>query len=409
MTDVVPPPVSRLSHRAWTMVLAGAAMVTLAMGVRQAFGLFLAPIGLDLHIDRQTFGLIIAAQNLLFGLVQPFVGAFADRHGAGRVAAVGSLLYLLGLIIAGLASSILGLALGFGGLVGIAMSGCTFVVVLGAIGKVVPDGKRTLAFGIVTAGGSLGQFLVVPLAQTLLDVLDWRLTLFILAALIALIVPLSFGVAGKPPETVGKADGPPIRQALKEAFAHPSFWMLNLGFFVCGFHIAFVGTHLPAYIRDEGLAAWVGGWSLALIGLFNILGSWAWGAWGSRHSKKGLLAILYSLRSLAVAVFLMVPISATSVLIFAASFGFLWLGTVPLTNGLVAQIYGLRNLSALSGIVFLSHQVGAFFGAWLAGVAFDTTGSYTVIWYASIALGLIAAAASWPIREVPIQRPLQPA
>ena len=391
------------------MVLAGAVIVTLSMGVRQSFGLFLTPMGLDLGVDRQTFGLIIAAQNLLFGLVQPFVGAYADKHGAGRVAVIGAVVYLIGLVVAGLSANALGLAIGFGGLVGLAMAGCTFVVVLGAVGKVVPAGKRTLAFGIVTAGGSLGQFLVVPFAQGLLDALDWRVTLFVLGGLIVLIVPLALGVAGKPPATTGQPDGPPIREALKEAFAHPSFWMLNAGFFVCGFHIAFVGTHLPSYIRDEGLSAAIGGWSLALIGLFNILGSWAWGAWGSKHSKKGLLAILYAARGLTVVIFLIAPISAASVLIFASVFGFLWLGTVPLTNGLVAQIYGLRNLSALSGIVFLSHQVGAFFGAWLGGVAFDAVGSYDPIWYASIALGLLAAVASLPIREAPISRPLVPA
>lgn len=393
-----------LSRRAWIMVLAGAVIVTLSMGVRQSFGLFLAPVGLELGIDRQTFGLIIAGQNLLFGLIQPFIGAYADKHGAGRVAVIGAGVYLAGLTGAALATSALGLAIGFGALVGLAMAGCTFVVVLGAVGKVVPEGRRSLAFGIVTAGGSLGQFLVVPLAQGLLDTLHWRHTLLVMACLIAVIIPLAVGVAGKPPQNPGQTQGPPIREALKEAFAHPSFWMLNLGFFVCGFHIAFIGTHLPAYIRDQGLAPWVGGWALAMIGLFNILGSWAWGAWGSRYSKKALLAALYTLRSVAVVIFLLVPISAASVLVFAASFGFLWLGTIPLTNGLVAQIYGLRNLTALTGIVFLSHQVGAFFGAWLAGVAFDATGSYNPIWYASIALGLLAAAASYPIREGAIVR-----
>lgn len=395
-----------LSPRAWSMVLTGAAIVTLAMGVRQSFGLFLTPMGLDLGIDRQSFGLIIAAQNLLFGLVQPFVGAWSDKHGAGRVALVGALLYGLGLIVAAMAASGLGLALGFGALVGVAMSGCTFVVVLGAVGKVVPDGQRTLAFGIVTAGGSLGQFLVVPLAQTLLDALDWRLTLFMLAGLVAIIAPLALGVAGKPPRRNENDAGPPLKQALQQALSHPSFWLLNLSFFVCGFHIAFVGTHLPAYVRDQGLMAWVGGWSLALIGLFNILGSWAWGAWGSRYSKTGLLASLYGLRAVTLAVFLLVPLSAYSVLLFAAAFGFLWLGTVPLTNGLVAQIYGVRHLSALSGIVFLSHQIGAFFGAWLAGVAFDALGSYDAIWLASVALALVAAAASAPIQQSPLAPPV---
>lgn len=396
---------SKLSNRVWIMILAGAVIVTLSMGVRQSFGLFLGPLGLELGVDRQTFGLIVAAQNLLFGLLQPFVGAWADRHGAGKVAVVGAGVYAAGLAVAATATSALGLAVGFGALVGLAMAGCTFTVILGAVGKIVPADKRTLAFGIVTAGGSFGQFLVVPAAQGLLDALDWRWTLIVMGGLIALIAPLALGVAGKPPASISEQDGPPIGQALKEAFNDRSFWLLNAGFFVCGFHIAFVGTHLPSYIRDQGLPAEVGAWSLALIGLFNIAGSWLWGAWGSKHSKKGLLALLYALRAVTIVVFMLLPISPASVLVFAATFGFLWLGTVPLTNGLVAQIYGLRHLSALGGIVFLSHQVGAFLGAWLAGVAFDVTGSYQLIWLVSIALGLLAAAANLPIREAPLARP----
>lgn len=396
---------SKLSTRVWIMILTGAVIVTLSMGVRQSFGLFLNPLGLELQVDRQTFGLIVAGQNLLFGLLQPFVGAWADRHGAGKVAVVGALTYAVGMIVAATAANALGLAIGFGALVGLAMAGCTFTVILGAVGKIVPADKRTLAFGIVTAGGSFGQFLVVPAAQGLLDALDWRLTLAVLGGLIVLIIPLALGVAGKPPAAISAQDGPAIREALKEAFGDRSFWLLNAGFFVCGFHIAFVGTHLPSYIRDQGLPAEVGAWSLALIGLFNIAGSWLWGAWGSKRSKKGLLALLYALRGVAIAIFLLVPISPVSVLAFAATFGFLWLGTVPLTNGLVAQIYGLRHLSALGGIVFLSHQVGAFLGAWLAGVAFDVTGSYLLIWLISIGLGLLAAVANLPIREAPLARP----
>lgn len=395
---------SGLSRRAWIMILTGAVIVTLSMGVRQSFGLFLRPVGLDLEIDRQTFGLIIAAQNLLFGLIQPFVGAWADKHGAGKVAVGGALVYLAGLAVAATAANALGLMLGFGVMVGLSMAGVTFVVVLGAVGRAVPPEKRTLAFGIVTAGGSFGQFLVVPAAQGMLDALDWRVTLFILGGLVALIIPLALGVAGKPPVADAR-DGLPLKAALKEALTNPSYALLNLGFFVCGFHVAFVGTHLPAYLRDMGLSGGVGAASLALIGLFNILGSWLWGAWGSKGSKKGLLTLLYASRAVAIAVFLLVPLSAASALIFAATFGFLWLGTVPLTNGLVAQIFGVRHLSALAGIVFLSHQVGAFLGAWLAGVAFDLTGSYSAIWIISIALAVMAALANVPVREAPVVRP----
>ncbi|WP_436356828.1 MFS transporter [Brevundimonas sp. CEF1] len=405
MSDAAAPaPSSGLSRRAWIMILTGAVIVTLSMGVRQSFGLFLRPVGLDLEIDRQTFGLIIAAQNLLFGLIQPFVGAWADRHGAGKVAVGGALVYLAGLAVAATAANALGLMLGFGVMVGLSMAGVTFVVVLGAVGRAVPPEKRTLAFGIVTAGGSFGQFLVVPAAQGMLDALDWRVTLFVLGGMVALIIPLALGVAGKPPVADAR-DGLPLKAALREALTNPSYALLNLGFFVCGFHVAFVGTHLPAYLRDMGLSGGVGAGSLALIGLFNILGSWLWGAWGSKGSKKGLLTLLYALRGVAIAVFLLVPLSPASALIFAAVFGFLWLGTVPLTNGLVAQIFGVRHLSALAGIVFLSHQVGAFLGAWLAGVAFDLTGSYSAIWIISIALAVMAALANVPVREAPVVRP----
>lgn len=400
MSETAP---AQMSRRAWIMILTGATLVTLSMGVRQSFGLFLTPMGMELEINRQTFGLIIAAQNLLFGLIQPFIGAMADKHGAGRIAVVGALVYAGGLIVSGLAASSLGLMIGFGAMVGLAMSGVTFVVVLGAVGKIVPPEKRTLAFGIVTAGGSFGQFLVVPAAQAMLDAYDWRITLFIMAGIIALMIPAALGVAGKSPAK-GAVEGPPLKAALAEAFAHSSFWLLNFGFFVCGFHIAFVGTHLPAYLRDLGLSPSVGANCLALIGLFNIAGSWLWGAWGSKGSKKNLLVLLYSLRALTIVIFILVPLSPATALIFAATFGFLWLGTVPLTNGLVAQIYGLRNLSALAGIVFMNHQIGAFFGAWLAGLAFDATGSYMLMWLVSIGLALTAAAANAPIREAPLVR-----
>lgn len=398
----------RISNRAWIMVLAGAVVVTLSMGVRQAFGLFLTPMGLDLNIGREAFGLAVAVQNLLFGLLQPFVGAWADRHGAGKVTAVGAVVYIAGLLVASWAAGLFGVMLGFGVLVGLAMAGCTFTVVLGAVGKAVPEGKRTLAFGIVTAGGSLGQFLVVPAAQGLIDWLDWRLALVVLGGLIALIAPLALGLAGKP-AAQGAGDGPPLKEALREAAAHPSYWLLNLGFFVCGFHIAFVGTHLPAYLRDEGLDPGVGAMALALIGLFNILGSALWGAWGSKRSKKRLLALIYALRGVAIIGCMLAPVSPTSALVFAAAFGFLWLGTVPLTNGLVAVIYGVRNLSALGGIVFLSHQVGAFLGAWLAGLAFTAWGSYDAVWAASVALAFMAAAVNLPIREASLRTAGAPA
>lgn len=397
-----------ITPAAWRAVVCAALIVTVAMGVRQAFGLFMRPVTMDLEIGRQTFGMAIAISNLAFGLVQPFVGAWADRAGAGKIVAGGTALYVVGLLLTTLAAGPLALNLTFGFLVGIALSATTFVVVLGAVGRRVPAERRSLAFGIVTAGGSLGQFLVVPAAQGLLSAMDWKLALVALAGLTATMALLAIGVAGKPDQSPVTADdqseAASLRGALKEATRNRNFWLLNAGFFVCGFHIAFVATHLPAYIRDQGLDDGVGAWSLALIGLFNILGSWLWGAWGGKQSKKGLLAALYALRGVAITAFIMVPLSPVSVLTFAAVFGFLWLGTVPLTSGLVGQIWGVRYLSTLYGIVFLSHQVGSFLGAWLAGLAFDATGSYQSMWLASIALAAFAALIHLPIDERPFVR-----
>lgn len=384
------------------MIAASAAIVTLAMGVRQSFGLYLTPMTMELGVSRQTFGFILALQNLLFGAVQPFVGAYADKHGAGRVLIIGTLVYAAGMAVSAFASGALGMGLGFGAMVGMAMSGVTFVVTMGVVGKIVPANKRTLAFGIITAGGSLGQFFVVPLAQSLIDIYGWRQSLNLLAVMLLLIVPLAFGLMGKRGEAVApRPEGLTLGPALKQAFSDKRWWLLCSGYFVCGFHVAFVGIHFPAYITDQGLSPSIGATGLALIGLFNILGSWLWGAWGGKYSKKHLLMILYALRGVAIIIFLLTPLSPLSALMFASTFGFLWLGTVPLTNGLVAQIYGLRNLSALTGIVFFGHQIGAFLGAWLGGLLFDATGSYDLVWYISIGLAVVAALANLPIRQTP--------
>ena len=386
------------------MIAASAAIVTFAMGVRQSFGLYLTPMTLELGIDRQTFGLVLALQNLLFGAVQPFVGAYADKHGPVRVLMIGAVVYVAGMALTATASGVWGLGIGFGALVGMAMSGVTFVVTMGAVGKIVAPEKRTLAFGIITAGGSLGQFFVVPMAQALIDAAGWRNSLYMLAAMLVLIAPLAFGLMSKRGAAAAAPHtGLPLNLALKQAFADKSWWLLCSGYFVCGFHVTFVGIHFPTYITDQGLPSSIGATGLALIGLFNILGSWMWGAWGGKHSKKHLLAILYALRGVAIIIFLLTPLSSFSALAFAASFGFLWLGTVPLTNGLVAQMYGLRNLTALTGIVFFGHQIGAFLGAWLGGLVFDVTGSYNLVWYISIGLAFTAAVANLPIRQSPSQ------
>lgn len=383
----------------WAVVACGAAIVTIAMGVRQGFGLFMNPIGMDLGVGRNTFGLAIAIQHLLFGLAQPFVGALADRHGAGRIIAGGAMLYVAGLALAAMTTSAIGLHLSFGVMIGVALSATTFVVVLGAIGRVVPPERRTLAFGLTTAGGSLGQFLVVPAAQGLLTEFGWRTALLVLAGFIALVIALGAGLAGKPPETADAGPAQSLTAALAEARGHRGYWLLNGGFFVCGFHIAFLATHLPAYLTDNGLDASVGAMCLALVGLFNIFGSYLFGAWGDRWRKKYLLSGIYFARAVLIALFIALPLSSTTALAFAAGLGFLWLGTVPLTSGLVGQIFGVRYLSTLYGVVFLSHQVGSFFGAWAAGYAYDLTGNYDLAWSASIALGLLATVLHLPIRD----------
>lgn len=383
------------------VIACGALIVTLAMGVRQTFGLFLPDMSAALDIGRGTFGLALAIQNLLFGLAQPFVGAIADRHGAGRVVAFGAILYALGLIGAAMASSALGLHITFGIIVGVAQSATTFVVVLGAVGRVVPEAQRSLAFGIVTAGGSLGQFLIVPAGQMLLGDFGYQIALMVLAGTVAVAAALSFGVAGKPqPVRSDQALG----HALSEALSNRSFQLLTAGFFVCGFHIAFIATHFPAYLADKGLGTSIGATVLALVGLFNIFGSYIFGLWGDHAPKKLLLSGLYATRGLIIVVYLLLPISTFSSLVFAAAMGFLWLGTVPLTSGLIGQIFGVRYLSMLYGIVFLSHQVGSFFGAWMAGALYDITGNYDATWGISIALAVVAALLHLPIRAVPVAR-----
>jgi len=383
------------------VIACGALIVTLAMGVRQTFGLFLPDMSAALDIGRGTFGLALAIQNLLFGLAQPFVGAIADRHGAGRVVAFGAILYALGLIGAATASSALGLHITFGIIVGMAQSATTFVVVLGAVGRVVPEAQRSLAFGIVTAGGSLGQFLIVPAGQMMLGDFGYQTALMVLAGTVAVAAALSFGVAGKPQQV---RNDQPLGNALTEALSNRSFQLLTAGFFVCGFHIAFIATHFPAYLADKGLGTSIGATVLALVGLFNIFGSYIFGLWGDHAPKKLLLSGLYATRGLIIVIYLLLPVSTASSLAFAAAMGFLWLGTVPLTSGLIGQIFGVRYLSMLYGIVFLSHQVGSFFGAWMAGVLYDITGNYDATWGASIALAVIAALLHLPIRAVPVAR-----
>lgn len=395
--------------RSSVLLACGAIIVTLAMGVRQAFGLFLPQMSLELDISRGSFGLALAIQNLLFGLVQPVVGAIADKYGAGRVIFVGTLVYIGGLVAAAAVTSAFGLYLSFGVAIGTALAATTFVVVLGVVGRVVPPEHRSLSFGIVTAGGSLGQFLVVPVGQMLLTQLGYRLALIALAGLVAVCAPLAWGLSGKSASaSPGGEESQNLSNALREAARHSGYWLLNAGFFVCGFHVAFIATHFPAYLNDRGLGLQIGATALALIGLFNIFGSYAFGVSGDRLRKKWVLSAIYGARAIVIAVFLLMPLSSTSALVFAAAMGFLWLGTVPLTSGLVGQIFGTRYLSTLYGIVFLSHQVGSFFGAWAAGYFYDALGNYDAAWRVSIALGVVAMIVHLPLKDTPVAR-LQPA
>ncbi len=401
MSASVIPSSSEWTRTALIAVASAAFIVTISMGTRQSFGLLMQPIGNDIDITRAGFGFAIALQNLLFGLVQPFVGALSDRFGARRTLILGAMLYAVGLSAAAYAQTSGVLVATFGVMIGLAMSATTFVVVLSAVGRLVAPAHRSMAFGIVTAGGSLGQFLVVPLAQGLIGAVGWRSTLLLLAVLLLSIIAAAFGIRGDKSSDAGQSTtaGEGLVSVLRAAARHPHYWLLNGGFFVCGFHIAFVGTHFPAYLVDGGLGASIGAWSLALIGLFNIAGSYLFGIWGGRRSRPRLLAQLYFARALAIAVFLLVPLSPASALVFAATFGFLWLGTVPLTSGAVASMFGVRHLSALFGIVFLSHQVGAFLGAWWAGELFERSGNYDAVWYTSIALAVIAALLSAATRD----------
>jgi predicted MFS family arabinose efflux permease len=393
-----------MSRMAKLVIVAGVLCLVLAMGIRQSLGIFLTPIAIDLQVGRQAFGLAIALQNLLWGLAQPFSGAIADKFGATRVIIAGGVIYALGVGLAAFASDPLTLNLTLGGLVGLALAGTTYGTVLGAAGRVVPPGKRSLAFGACTAAGSFGMFAVVPGAQALLDVFAWRDAFIVLAIAVSLLAPLSFGFRESDRRINIGSGGQTITAALGEARTHSGYWLLNAGFFVCGFHVAFVATHLPAYLADQGLSPSVSAWSLAMIGLFNIFGSYVFGALGGRYRQKWVLAAIYVARAVVIALFLILPLSGASAIAFGAGIGFLWLGTVPLTSGLVARVFGVRYLSMLYGVVFASHQVGAFFGAWGGGWAYDVLGSYDLIWLASIALALFAAVVHIPIRDQPLPR-----
>lgn len=382
------------------ILLCGASVLALNMGVRQTFGLFLEPMTLDLGISRGSFSLAIAVQNILWGLLTPLCGMLADRYGTGRMLATGGLLYALGIVIMALGASELAVHLGAGVLVGVAVGASGFPLVLSAVARSVPEERRNLAIALAATGGSVGQFVLLPLAQVLINATGWPTALLIFAGLSALIIPLATALKGKP-ETA--ATGVlSIGGAVNQAGRHSGYLLLTAGFFVCGFHVAFIATHLPGYISTCHLPPLVGATALSIIGFFNILGGLAAGILGSRYRLKYLLSGIYLARAAVITAFLLGPKTEWAVFLFSGAFGLLWLSTVPLTSALVGQIFGPRYLATLFGIVMLGHQLGAFFGAWLGGLSYDLSGSYDSVWIMSILLGLLAAALHWPIADRPL-------
>ena len=384
------------------VLLCGAMIVTLSMGIRHGFGLWLQPITMDRGWTRETFAFALAVQNLAWGIAGPFAGALADRFGAFRVLIAGSLLYAGGLVLMGLSTSGLAFTGSAGLLLGMAQSGTTYAVVYGVIGRNVAAEKRSWAMGVAAAAGSFGQFLMVPTENWLIGHLGWQQALFVLGCVALAIIPLAAGL--KEPKFVVNPLQQSLGAALREAFAYPSFLLLMAGYFVCGFQVVFIGVHMPSYLKDHGLSQDVATGALALIGLFNVIGTYTAGTLGQRLPKRYILSTIYALRSVAILVFLNVPLSPTSVYVFASVMGVLWLSTVPPTNAVVAQIFGVRYLSMLGGFVFLSHQVGSFLGVWLGGKLYDTTGSYDVVWWIAVGLGVFAALVNLPVRESAIVR-----
>jgi len=395
------------------IVVAGCVVAMITFGPRASVGLFQLPMTQEYGWGRDVFGLAIAFQNLLWGVGQPFAGAVADRFGAVRVMCVGALMYAAGLVVMAYASSPGLLHVGAGVLVGFGLSGCSFNLVIGAFGKLLPDKWRPMAFGAGTAAGSFGQFLFPPIGNVLIESFGWQYTLLMFSASLLLVLPLSLALAtpkaGSGPVGPAPAPAQSIPQALAEAFRHRSYVLLVIGFFTCGFQLAFITAHLPAYLKDAGLSAAVGGWTLAVIGLSNAVGSLGSGWLSTRMSKRWLLAWIYFGRAAAITVFILLPPSPAASIAFGVAIGLLWLSTVPPTSSLVMLMFGTRYMAMLYGFAFFSHQLGGFLGVWLGGVLYEAYGSYTVVWWLSVALGIASAVINLPIVERPVDRPLAPA
>jgi MFS family permease len=398
---------TRAGWRTPTVVLiCGGIVLTVALGVRHTFGLYLQPMTVDLQIGREVFSLAIALQNLVYGIAQPFTGMIADKYGTARVLIGGAVLYAVGLVLMAHSGTGWELNLSAGLLIGIALGCSGFSIVFGVVGRAVPPAKRTAALGIAGAAGSFGQFVMLPYGQVLISGIGWQQALLVLALTVLIIIPLSSAlVEDKAGQARQQQFRQSISQALREAMAHRGYLLLCTAYTVCGFQLLFISVHFPAYLLDQKMSAETGMAALALIGLFNIFGSYAWGWLGGRYTKKYLLSLLYFTRAIAIALFIAAPISPLSVYVFAATIGFLWLGTVPLTSGVIAHVFGVQYLATLTGIAFFFHQVGSFLGVWMAGYLFDATGSYMLMWLLTIAMGVIAAILNLPIDERQILRP----
>ncbi|MGQ2922145.1 MAG: MFS transporter [Hydrogenophaga sp.] len=395
-----PPRLSALQ-----VLACGAFIVTLSMGIRHGFGLWLQPITQTQGWTRETFSFALAIQNLSWGVFGIFAGMAADRFGAFRVLIGGAVAYALGLAGMALSTTSTTFALTTGVLIGAAQAGTTYAVIYGVIGRQIPAEKRSWAMGVAAAAGSFGQFLMVPVEGWLISQFGWQQALLFLGAAVLLIMPLALGL-----REPGFAGGAPaqreqtIAQALREAFRYRSFQLLMAGYFVCGFQVVFIGVHMPSYLKDNGLSPQVASYALALIGLFNVIGTYAAGVLGQRMAKRHILAFIYFARAAVIAIFLIAPLSPMSVYVFSAVMGLLWLSTIPPTNAVVAQIFGVAHMSMLGGFIFFSHQIGSFMGVWLGGVLYDQTGSYNIVWYLAIALGVFAGLVNLPVRETPIAR-----
>lgn len=395
-----------LSRRVILVIVAGCAIATIGFGVRSIFGLFLDPMTEARGWDRETFALALAIQNLLWGIGVPIAGAIADRFGTRVVIVFGAFAYAGGIWGMAVAESGAALQLFAGVIVGVGVAFTSFALVLTALAKIVPPERRSFALGLGTAAGSLGQVLFSPLGNELIDRYGWEAALIVLAVTVMVLVPLAMAMPSDP-SAVGESDvGRSIRGSLREAFVHRGYVLLTLGFFVCGFQIAFITVHFPAYVKDLGLSPSVGAYAIALVGGFNIVGSFLAGVAGQRWSMKSSLAFIYAVRSILIVALLLLPKTELTIYVFAAAMGLVWLATVPLTSGIVAQVFGARFMATLFGVVFFSHQLGSFLGVWLGGRIFDATGSYDPIWWASVALGIAAALVHLPIDERPLGRVL---